>query len=127
MGMKHMTEPASTAGGLALTKLLFPGLGAVLVGIVVMVMTRPKAAREWVVALISTLAGSLFGGAALIQWLGIADWGLTFEGQVALGAFYFGGGLPAWVLVRGWFAYAEASKGRSLLDMIRELREATGK
>ncbi|MCY1286741.1 hypothetical protein D9M70_357170 [compost metagenome] len=123
-----MTEPASTAaGGFALTKLLFPGLGAVLVVVVVMAMTLPQTRREWVVALISTLAGSLFGGAALIQWLGIADWGLTFEGQVALGAFYFGGGLPAWVLVRGWFAYAETSKGRSLLDMIRELREATGK
>ncbi len=123
-----MTEPASTAaGGVALTKLLFPGLGAVLVVVVVMAMTLPKTPREWVVALISTVAGSLFGGAALIQWLEITAWASTFDGQVALGVFHFAAGLPAWVLVRSWFAYAETNKGRSLPDLIREVRDAAEK
>ncbi|MCY1555248.1 hypothetical protein D9M68_918870 [compost metagenome] len=90
-------------------------------------MTLPRTPREWVVALISTVAGSLFGGAALIQWLEITAWASTFDGQVGLGVFHFAAGLPAWVLVRSWFAYAEASKGRSLPDLIRELRDAAGK
>ena len=32
--------------------------------------------------------------------------------------------LAAWVVVRGWFAYTEASKGRSLLELIRDIRGA---
>lgn len=120
-----MTEPATTAaGGFALGKMLFPGLGALAVVVVVMAMTLPRTPREWVVALICTLVVSLSGGAALIQWLGVAGWSATFDGQLALGAFHFVAGLPAWVVVRGWFAYAEASKGRSLLEMIREVRSA---
>lgn len=128
MRIHNMTEPASTAaGGYALGKLFGPAAFAVLVVIVVMSMTMPKTSREWMVAMISTVVASLCGGAALIQWLGIAGWGATMDGQIALGGFHFAAGLPAWVTVRGWFAYTEASKGRSLLSMIKELREAAGK
>ena len=120
-----MTEPASTAvGGYALGKLLGPSIGLALVVVVVMSMTMPTTRREWFVALICTVVASLCGGAALIQWLDIAAWGGTVAGQMALGGFHFAAGLPAWVMVRVWFAYTEASKGRSLLSMIKELRAA---
>lgn len=125
MRITTMTEPASTAvGGYALGKLLGPSIGLAFVIVVVMSMTMPTTRREWFVALICTVVASLCGGAALIQWLGITGWAETMDGQVALGGFHFAAGLPAWVVVRGWFAYTEASKGRGLLVMIKELRAA---
>jgi len=39
----------------------------------------------------------------------------------------FACGLPAWVFVRAWFAYAAKSQGMSLIDMIKEIREALGR
>lgn len=125
MRFQSMSEPASTAAaGYVLGKLLGTAIGVALVVVVVMSMTMPTTRREWIVALICTVAASLCGGAALIMWLGIGTWGDSIDGQIALGGFHFAAGLPAWVMVRGWFAYTEASKGRSLLQMIKELREA---
>lgn len=124
-----MTEPASTAaGGLVLWKLGVLGLFmAALAAIVVMAMTVPKTVREFVVAMISTIVFSLGGGAFVVRWFDLSHWANDDVGLVGLGVVIFICGLPAWVLVRGWFAYAEASKGRSLLEMIKELREAAGK
>ncbi|WP_308724203.1 hypothetical protein [Metapseudomonas otitidis] len=121
-----MTEPASTAvGGLALYKLGALGAFAtVAVAVVVMAMTLPRTAREFTVALISTVVASLLGGAFVIRWLDIGHWINDDIGLLGLGAVVFVCGLPAWVSVRGWFAYTEASKGRSLLELIRELRGA---
>ncbi|BCY01575.1 MAG: hypothetical protein GTN60_04710 [Pseudomonas stutzeri] len=119
-----MTEPATTAaGGLALYKLgVLGAFATVLVAIVVMAMTLPRTAREFVVAMISTVVASLGGGAFVIRWLEIGHWTNDDIGLVGLGAVVFVCGLPAWVSVRAWFAYTEASKGRSLLDLIREVR-----
>mgnify|MGYP001017615594 CR=1 FL=1 len=121
-----MTEPASTAaGGVALYKLgIAFGLFAVIAAVVVMCMTLPRSVREFGVALMCTLVGSLAGGAFVITWFGIGHWASDVVGLVALGGVIFVCGLPAWVMVRGWFAYTEASKGRSLLELIRELRAA---
>ena len=126
MGKLVMTEPASTAaGGLALYKIGALGaLATLLVAVVVMAMTVPRTAREFVVALICTVVGSMGGGAFVIRWLGIGHWAQDDIGLVGLVAVAFVCGLPAWVMVRGWFAYTEASKGRSLLELIRELRGA---
>lgn len=119
-----MTEPATTAaGGLALYKLgVLGAFATVLVAIVVMAMTLPRTAREFVVAMISTVVASLGGGAFVIRWLEIGHWTNDDIGLVGLGAVVFVCGLPAWVSVRAWFAYTEASRGRSLLDLIREVR-----
>lgn len=126
MGKIVMTEPASTAaGGMALYKLgLLGALASVLVAIVVMAMTLPKTVREFVVAMISTVVASLCGGAFVIRWMEIGHWANDDIGLLGLGAVVFVCGLPAWVSVRAWFAYTEASKGRSLLDLVRELRAA---
>lgn len=129
MRIQQMTEPASTAaGGLVLWKLGVLGLFmAAMAAIVVMAMTLPKTVREFVVAMISTIVFSLGGGAFVVRWFELSHWANDDVGLVGLGVVIFICGLPAWVLVRGWFAYAEASKGRSLLVMIKELREAAGK
>ena len=121
-----MTEPASTAaGGLALYKLGLLGmLATVGVAVVVMAMTIPRTVREFVVALISTVVASFCGGAFVIRWLDIGHWVNDDIGLVGLLAVVFTCGLPAWVVVRGWFAYTEARKTRSVLELIREVRAA---
>ena len=126
MRIQDMTEPASTAfGGIALYKLgVLGACSAILVTIVVMAMTLPKTAREFVVAMICTVVSSIGGGAFVIRWLDLQHYANDEIGVIALTAVIFVCGLPAWVVVRGWFAYTEARKGRSLLELIREVREA---
>ena len=121
-----MTEPASTAfGGIALYKLgVLGACSAILVTIVVMAMTLPKTAREFVVAMICTVVSSIGGGAFVIRWFDLQHYANDDIGVIALTAVIFICGLPAWVVVRGWFAYTEASKGRSLLELIRDIRGA---
>jgi hypothetical protein len=129
MRTENMTEPASTAfGGIALYKLgLLGAFSAVLVTIVVMAMTLPKTAREFVVAMISTVVASLGGGAFVIRWFELGHWIHDDIGLIALAAIIFLCGLPAWVTVRAWFVYAELSKHMSLLDMLRELKAVVWK
>lgn len=129
MRARDMTEPASTAfGGIALYKLgLLGAVGAVLVTIVVMAMTLPRTAREFVVAMISTVVASLGGGAFVIRWFDLQHWVNDDIGLIALIAVVFVCGLPAWVLVRSWFVYAELRKSMSLPDMLRELKAVVWK
>jgi hypothetical protein len=122
-----MTEPATTAaGGFALFKLLSLVLGVPLAVAVVMIMARPRSSREWAVALISTVVVSIGGGAAVIQYFGLHEWAATFDGSMALASLHFTCGLPAWVLVRAWFIYAEKRRDASLPDMVKEIKDATG-
>ena len=129
MRAKTMTEPASTAfGGIALYKLgVLGAVGAVLVTIVVMAMTLPKTAREFVVAMICTVVSSIGGGAFVIRWFELRHWIHDDIGLIALAAIIFLCGLPAWVMVRSWFVYAELSKHMSLPDMLRELKAVVWK
>ena len=123
-----MSEPASTAlGGFALTKVAGFLFGATFAAIVVMAMTQPKSRREWAVALICTVFASVCGGAGVVQWLDLHAWADQFEGMVALIGLCFVCGLPAWVFVRAWFAYADKRQSTTLLDMIKEIREALGR
>ncbi len=120
-----MTEPASSAAaGIGLFKLVGMISGATLVAIVVMVMAQPTSRREWAVALISTVIGSICGGAAAIQYLGLQQWSGTFEGSLALAGLHFSCGLPAWVIVRAWFVYAEKRRNATLPEIVRELKDS---
>lgn len=128
MRINDMSEPASTAlAGFGLTKIAGFLFGATFAAIVVMAMTQPKSTREWVVALICTVFASVCGGAGMVQWLDLHAWADQFEGMVALIGLCFVCGLPAWVFVRAWFAYADKRQGTSLIDMIKEIREALGR
>lgn len=122
-----MTEPASTAaGGIALYKLGAFGGFAFLAAILVMAMTLPKTVREFVVAMICTVVSSVCGGAFLVRWLDIGSWVQDDIGMLAICGLIFVCGLPAWVIVRAWFAWSEARKTASLPDMVKEFREGTG-
>lgn len=123
-----MTEPASTAaGGLALYKLGAFGFVAVLAAIVVMSMTLPKTVREFVVAMITTVMGSICGGAYAVSVLGIADWVNDDFGVMAIAGLIFVCGLPAWLLVRALFVYAEMRKDKSLVEIVAEVKASIWK
>jgi len=122
-----MTEPASTAvGGIALYKLGAFGFFAFLAAILVMAMTLPKTVREFVVAMICTVVSSVCGGAFLVRWLDIGSWVQDDIGMIALCGLVFVCGLPAWVIVRAWFAWSESRKDKALPEMVKEFREGTG-
>jgi hypothetical protein len=123
-----MTEPASTtvAGGIALDKLGAFGGFAFLAAILVMVMTLPKTPREFVVAMVSTVVSSVCGGAFLVRWLDIGAWVQDDIGMIAVCGLICVCGLPAWVIVRAWFAWSEARRNIALPELVKEFREGTG-
>lgn len=131
MSIKSMTEPASTTlGGFLLYKLAISliAVAVVLATIVVMAMTIPKTVKEFVVALICTVMCSLCGGAFIVMHMGLISWVNDYVGIVALSGIVFACGLPAWVLVRAFYAYAEIrSNGTGFIDMIREIKQAVWK
>ncbi|SFD83163.1 hypothetical protein SAMN05216204_1408 [Massilia yuzhufengensis] len=98
-------------------------LGAGLATFVVMSMTKPKSDQEWRVALVSTLVGSIGGGACLVRYLGIQHWVNDVFGMVAMLALVFACGLPAWGLVRAWFKFLDKRKDADLADIVKEVRE----
>lgn len=104
------------------------GLGAGLAALVVMASRPPRSAREWVVGITTTVVGSIGGGSALVQWLGINGWAHDGAiGMAALMGLSFACGLPAWFLVRAVFnttAKHEASTLGELADEIRGVRAA---
>lgn len=126
MRITQMTEPATTAaGGLALYKLGAFGLAAALAAVVVMSLTIPKTVREFICALICTLFCSIGGGAWVIKAYDLIGWADDLFGLFSLLSLVFACGLPGWVLIRGFFAYAEYRKGgKNFIKMIAELTAA---
>ncbi|WP_208630542.1 hypothetical protein [Ectopseudomonas oleovorans] len=124
-----MTEPASTSfGGIALYKLGVLGAGAaILVTIVVMAMTLPKTAREFVVAMICTVVSSIGGGAFVIRWFDLQHYAHDDIGLIALTSIIFVCGLPAWIIVRALFAWSEAKKDRQITEIVDAVLEAKQK
>ena len=120
-----MSEPATaTAGGIALYKLGAFGFMSVLATIVVMAMTLPKTVNEFVVAIVCTVVASMCGGSAAVSYFGIAHWVHDDFGVMAIGGLIFTCGLPAWVLVRAWFAYANLRKDKTIIEIIGEIKQA---
>ena len=109
-----MTEPvSSTAGGYALAKAI-PILGPVLATIIVMCLATPKSRKEWIAALTSTVAMSLFGGSIIVDWM---QW--SHFGVMATTGLSFICGLPAWVLVRGLFHWMEKQKDKDIAEIAK--------
>lgn len=125
----YMSEPGplTAAGGIALYKLGAFGFVAILAAVVVMAMTLPKTVREFVVAMISTTVASLCGGAFVVRWLEIGHWANDDVGMVAIGGLIFVCGLPAWVVVRAWFAWSEAKKDRQIDEIVDAVLDAKRK
>lgn len=119
-----MTEPtSSTAAGIAGWKLVGGAAGgAGLAAIVVMCMTPPRSKREWVVALITTVLGSVCGGAGVVQHFSLQAWTHDYLGLVALLGLSFACGLPAWAAVRWAFNWMERRRDKDAGEILNELR-----
>jgi hypothetical protein len=125
--LSKMTEPTTSAGlGIlgwkavgGLTTLL--SIAAGLAAIVVMCATPPRSPREWVVGIITTVVGSITGGAALVQYAGIQSWAQEPIGLIALFGVAFACGLPAWALVRSLFTYLERRKSHDIAQIVNEV------
>lgn len=125
-----MSEPASGTGAAAFAgwKLIggLAGLGAIgagLAALVVMCMTPPRSAKEWTVGLTSTVMGSVAGGSAVVQYLGIQRWAEDVFGMTALIGVVFACGLPAWAIVRWTFNFIQKREGKSIDQVAGDLRD----
>jgi hypothetical protein len=126
-----MPEPTSSTGaaGFAAFK-AFGGVagmaagGAGLAAIIVMLMTPPRSAKEWAVGLISTVVGSVCGGATLITYFDLHHWMNTPVGLVAVLGLVFASGLPAWALVRASFTWLTNRQGKDIGELAQDAREA---
>ena len=125
-----MSEPATSgAAGLVGWKALggaagVAAAGAGLAAVVVMLLTPPRSPREWAVGLISTVLGSISGGAFVIDYFGLQVWMYTATGLASTLGLVFACGLPAWAVVRWLFTWIERRKGKDLGEVANDLRDA---
>ena len=114
-----MAEPTSTgAGSYAVYKLAIAyGLPPMIISIVVMLMTQPRSAREWIVGLTTTVVGSICGGAFLIEYYEWQSLVNSTNGLIAMFGMVFGCGLPWWVLVRSFFSWTEKRKNKDIKEL----------
>lgn len=125
-------DGASGAAGLAGWKLIggaagAMGIGAALAATVVMLMSLPRTAREWAVALISTVLSSIGGGAIVIIRFDllrlVAHTGTDLELLVALMGLLglvFTCGLPGWAIVRWVFNWMSKRDGKDIMEVARD-------
>jgi hypothetical protein len=124
----NMSEPASsTAAGIAAWKAVgglatVGAIGAGLAAIVVMCMTPPREKREWAVGIISTVIGSIGGGAGAIQYFNLQAWLHSTVGLVAVLGLVFACGLPAWAIVRWTFNWMATRHHKDLGQVLNDAR-----
>jgi len=95
-----------------------------LAAIVVMIMMKPRSTAEWTVALISTVVGSVAGGAAEVQYVGLQVWTHEYIGMVALFGLVFSCGLPGWAVVRWIFNFIVRQRDKDLAEVAGDVRDA---
>lgn len=132
MKAQTMSEPISgAAAGVAGLKALgasgvLAGIGAGAAAFVVMAKTKPETDKEWRIALVSTVMGSIGGGGALVRYLGIQDWVQDPFGMMGMLGVVFLCGLPAWGLVRALFRYLDKRRDADLAEIVKEVKESIG-
>lgn len=125
------TSSTSVVGSVVAWKLIggLAGIGAIGAGlamIVVMCLLRPRTQREWVVSIISTIVGSVCGGATTIQYLELHHWVNSPFGLVAMIGLVFACGLPAWAIVRWIFNFINKRHGYDIAEIVAEVRKQVG-
>ena len=122
-------------GGGQITTFVLFGLSAIglvfilLAVAVVLMMRMPRSAKEWRVGIITTVVGSLAGGAAVVMRFGLLDWVKSsdlveiYVGLIAIGGVLFICGLPAWFIVRLVFNYVDKNEGKDIAEVARDLKK----
>lgn len=119
-----MAEPSSSAvAGIFGWKLIGGAAGAAgLASLVVICMLPPRSFREWVVGMVTTVLGSVCGGAGVVSYFNLHRLADDYFGLVALIGVAFACGLPSWMLVRWTFTWMEQRKGANLAEIVAEVR-----
>lgn len=119
---KGFTAGHALAGGAGI-------VGAVtLSAVIVMLVKQPRTAREWALALISTVVCSLGLGAGMVLYfgmhkaLGSADQAEALFGLLQIGGVMFASGLPGWVFVRIAFNTMAKFQDKSLDDAYTDVK-----
>lgn len=122
-----MAEPVSTTGATVFFKVYGVWIAAVLcaalIALVVMLIRMPKSPHEWAVGLICTIVSSFTGGSFLIVYFGLHAWATDPFGVVALGGVFFASGLPGWAIVRWTTTFIAQRDGKTIIEVVRELKE----
>lgn len=104
-------------------KLIGGAAGAAgMAALVVMCMLPPRSFREWVVGMVTTVLGSVCGGAGVVSYFHLHLWADDYFGLMALIGLSFACGLPAWMIVRWTFTWMDQRKGANLAEIVAEVR-----
>ncbi|AWM89119.1 hypothetical protein C4E04_11875 [Microvirga sp. 17 mud 1-3] len=98
-------------------------IGAGLATIVVMCVLRPRTQAEWTVGIISTVMGSISGGAFVVQYYELQEWAASPFGLVAMLGLVFACGLPAWAIVRWSFNYINKHESADIAEIVSDARK----
>lgn len=99
------------------------GIGASIATVVVMLMSLPRSPKEWTVGLISTVMGSICGGAFVIQRFSLQSWMGDFTGLLSVLGIAFACGLPGWAIVRWIFNFIQRKHDADIAEIAAELRK----
>lgn len=97
------------------------GGGAALV--LVMLWQIPKTKREWALSLSSTMFCSIFGGAFVVQYLGLDDVGNGFLGLVRIAGVIAACGIPGWAIVRAAFTWMDRRRDMDIGELARSVKD----
>jgi len=103
------------------------GIGFIMAAAVVMAMTSPPTRKEFLVALIATLAFSIGGGGTVIMYFNLQSWANDIFGMMAILGIAFTCGLPGWVFVRACFIFAEKNKRKDIAEIVKIILGSFGK
>lgn len=118
-----MAEPVSSTGVAMATKIYGVLIIAFLSWLVVVMTRVPRTRGEWVVSLITTVLGSIAGGAFIIQKYDLHLWTENIYGALAIGGVFFAAGLPIWAITRWTFNYINDREHFDISQIVREVRK----
>ena len=120
-----MTEPVSSsvAAVKIYTLMVVLGISAALAYLVVIMTRLPRTTEEWVVSLVTTVVGSIGGGAYTIQYFGLHAYAQNWFGMCALGGIVFVAGLPFWAIARWTFNYINQREHKNIIEIVSEIKK----
>ena len=115
-----MIETSGSAGVTALVKIYgFKVIAGFLAVVISFAFFWPKTAKEGVIRIGCTIAGSVLGGATLAQWVYsmFAWWPRDTEAAMLI---YVAAGLPAWWILGFIFKWLQNQRDKDAAEVIKD-------
>lgn len=118
-----MQEPIGTNTAPSFPLLLSLLAVTIALSYLVVIMSRmPRTREEWVVSLITTIVGSIAGGAFIIIRFGLQQYANDWFGLCVLGGIIFASGLPFWAIARWTFTYINKQENADITEVIADIK-----